>query len=230
LKRIKWKFKNVPIHKMFSTIFKSKPKILYPESKVYDVPEKEDSTLVDIEPTPFLLIKPIGMKNEDKIKKILLDNGIIFIGEMTIEDYRLFSYEMFGNVPKVEIDYWNHILETQYDEEHNNKAKALILEKGTDVEELDKVKRKIRKKVGIDFYQIYLNQDWVETSLTPVHSPDEDKVEKEFKIILKHSEEYEVQSTPDDDSTNAMNECEEVTVQCLDFLPNIKTLGTERII
>jgi len=185
--RASWKFKNLSFTNLIISTFKPKPKIQYPTGKKYKLSAGNNIDNISINPVPFLLIKPSGLKHKEKIIKILKDNGVVILNEITIFDYRSLANAMFDNVKIKEQQYWFYILETQYDKSINNHAVALILE-DVNLEKLGAIKRNIRKTIGIDFYKIFLQDKWQETSLTPIHSPDEDRLDKEFTAIMRYAD------------------------------------------
>lgn len=186
-KHIKWKFKNMKFRHFILSFFTIKKKYSLDTNEYLHQSNNNDIHFLNEynQFKPFLLIKPFGVKKYTKIIKYLDSAGITDYEIYDINNYfHLFSL-MFNNVKKIEMDYWELIHKDNLKDKYNN-AIVLIFNEQIDLEYLDKLKKSIRKEIKISFYRIMIDGRYLETSITPLHSPDTKGICHEYNAIMHY--------------------------------------------
>lgn len=149
-----------------------------------------DLAAIDLQsPLPFfLMVKPSGLAELDVIKRLITDAGMEITEQLELNCFFELAHHIF-NIDKIH-DYrhdlpeghiWLKLLELFFEENHGN-AVILFVRNGTE-KMMNDLKRQIRRKVGVDFFKVHVDDIQMVTCMTPVHTPDESSLEFELKVI-----------------------------------------------
>ncbi|SHJ54178.1 hypothetical protein SAMN02745248_00342 [Hathewaya proteolytica DSM 3090] len=186
-KRNKWKIRNLGCWGYLKASLKKNKKVYF-KGNVTTV-EKRSQVFMEDKWENFMLVKPSGANKLNKIIGILTKKHYIINEILEIKDYNQLMIDMFPNVNPLEVAYWKQINDEFYKDPYGNiKAYILIFDKNVSVEQLEKEKIFIRRKCGIDIYDVIDGEKPVyETSITPIHVPDKENMRKEYFVAFKYS-------------------------------------------
>lgn len=139
-------------------------------------------------PEFFVMIKPSGLPHEGRIKHYIDDLGFEISREERYHNFFELAYHIFA-IDKIH-DYrydlpegfiWLKLLEIFYPE-CCRQSKILFIHNGNE-KSLKRLKTMLRKKIGVEFYQVQIGDIKMVTCMTPVHTSDEASLERELKIL-----------------------------------------------
>lgn len=139
-----------------------------------------------------MLIKANGICYENTIRDVLVKNNICIEEELVIKNYNTLMWNLFYRLSSKELSAWDAINHAYYrNEEGNIVGKAFILSRDVNMRALEKIKRKLRRKIGVLTYQVTLELENGElekfrTTITPLHVPDEKRMSRECSIIYQY--------------------------------------------
>lgn len=185
-KLIKWNFRNMGVIGYIKSLI-MKPVEISVELKKCD-------NYVDVEyrhdGKKAMLVKANGLEYVDFIRKSLQKKGVN-VEEYDIEDYNALMWNIFIKVADKELSAWEKINNTFYaDEKGKACGKAYILPADVDMDMLERLKRRLRRKIGVKMFRVTetMNDGTVEvfkTSITPLHVPDRKRMEREYSLIYQ---------------------------------------------
>ncbi len=165
LKNIFWRIKNLSASEFLSSFF---PKEVEIEP---GITSPDPIAQINPEIRPFILVKPAGLSRLEDIRRIIAENSLI-AEEHHIRDYESLDLKLHkGYQSESQLSLMRSLFPG-----YNDKGYCFILESG---EDLEKLKKKIRKSLKVEFYKIKGNSEVI--PLTYVHTPD--NVGREFKIL-----------------------------------------------
>lgn len=189
LKRAKWKVKNLGLIGFFKNLFNENNNVYFDEKYLAEFATgvDYDEKFKSREQNPFMLVKPSGYRKIGDIIDIL-DSEDLYPKEIfRIKEYNNLIDSLYPMVTKRERAYWKQINSVYYSMDNNIYAFVLVFSEDKKMEKINRTKIKIRKKCGIDFYNIHDGQNKsYETSITPVHVPDEKNLNNEYSKIIQY--------------------------------------------
>ncbi len=149
----------------------------------------------------FVMIKPSGLHKEAEIKKLIAQFNVMIAREETYHNFFAIACSIF-HLSKIH-DYrhslpegylWLKLLELFYPETCQ-KTKVLYIQNGSE-KILNRLKKRIRQKIGVEFYQVQIQNLRMVTCMTPVHTSDQNTLERELKILryFKNNQELKLQA------------------------------------
>ena len=144
-------------------------------------------------PEFFVMIKPSGLPHEECIKSYLNDFGLEISREELYHNFPELAFHIFA-IDKIH-DYryslpegfiWLKLLETFYPACCRD-SKILYIHNSSE-KQLKRLKTLLRKKIGVEFYQVQIGDIKMVTCMTPVHTSDDKNLERELKVLqyFKH--------------------------------------------
>jgi hypothetical protein len=136
----------------------------------------------------FVMIKPSGLHKEAEIKELIAQFHLVISREETYQNFSEIAASMF-NIAKIH-DYrhalpegyiWLTLLEYFYPETCQI-TKVLYIQNGSE-KILRRLKKRIRQKIGVEFYRVQIQDLRIVTCMTPVHTSDQATLERELKIL-----------------------------------------------
>lgn len=189
-RRLKWKYKNLG-HRMFLISLFQKKKIVHFDGN-YTVRNQSTDIQLHDDWSNIMLVKPSGVKHLGTIKKTLLARGLLIREIFVIKNYEDVLNILFPSISIKESAYWRQINNDYYCKDGHVEGRVIVFEKNTNFEILEKIKIRIRRQCGIDFYCIKdRSLPLYETSITPVHVPDLENMQKEYSIVINYSTKIE---------------------------------------
>ncbi len=193
IKRTFWRLTNLSMRQFFKAfVLRRLTTVVLDVLPCYDFPPLNQHQLhKTIVPRPlefFIMIKPSGLHKESEIKAIILQNHLHISREETYQNFFEIAAHLF-NIAKIH-DYrhnlpegflWLKLLELYYPETCQI-TKILYVANGNEPL-LKRVKARIRKKIGVEFFRVYVRGVSFVTCMTPVHTSDAATLEHELKIL-----------------------------------------------
>lgn len=142
-------------------------------------------------PTPpefFVMIKPSGLHKETEIKALIAQFHLEISREEDYHNFFEIAAHLF-NITKIH-DYchqlpegflWLQLLELFYPATCQE-MKVLYVKNGNEAI-LKRLKTRIRKKIGVEFFRVQVQGQSIVTCMTPVHTSDAATLEYELKIL-----------------------------------------------
>ena len=136
----------------------------------------------------FVMIKPSGLHKEAEIKGLIEQFNLAISREETYCNFSEIASSIF-DISKIH-DYrhalpegyiWLKLLEHFYPETCQN-TKILYIQNGSE-KILKRLKQRIRQKIGVEFYRVQIQNHYMVTCMTPVHTSDRETLERELKIL-----------------------------------------------
>jgi hypothetical protein len=152
------------------------------------VPEAWAKIVLPEEREFFVMIKPSGLHKEADIKKLIAEFHLRISREETYQNFFEIAAHIF-QIAKIH-DYrhalpegyiWLKLLEEFYPETCQQ-TKVLYIQNGNE-KVLKRLKNQIRRKIGVEFFRVQVQDQRIVTCMTPVHTSDEDTLEHELKVL-----------------------------------------------
>lgn len=134
-------------------------------------------------PVPFLLVKPFGLAVVGRIREVV--GSHLITAEVPVEDYSVLAEGLFPRADARERLVWTALMRKLLPPDEADSAVILIL-RDISYEELDLLKYRVRKAVGVRFFRALLPDGEVLTSVTPVHAPNPHEVAEEWEVCRRH--------------------------------------------
>ena len=193
IKRTCWRFTNLSFRQFFlEFVLRRFKTICLDEAPHYQFTPLDESLLEQIslaEPFEFfVMIKPSGLPHEARIKSYIEEYELEISREEAYHNFPELAFHIFG-IDKIH-DYryslpegfiWLKLLEVFYPE-CCRQSKILYIRHTTETR-LKQLKTFLRKKIGVEFYQVQIGDINMVTCMTPIHTSDEDCLERECKIL-----------------------------------------------
>lgn len=136
----------------------------------------------------FVMIKPSGLHKETEIKALIANFHLEISREECYQNFFEIAAHIF-NIAKIR-DYrhnlsegflWLKLLELNYPETCQ-KMKVLYIKNGNEAI-LKRLKTRLRKTIGVEFFRVQVQGQSIVTCMTPVHTSDAATLEYELKIL-----------------------------------------------
>ncbi|GAK60280.1 hypothetical protein U27_00171 [Candidatus Vecturithrix granuli] len=136
----------------------------------------------------FVMIKPSGLHKETEIKALIAQFHLEISREECYQNFFEIAAHLF-NIAKIH-DYrhhlpegflWLKLLELFYPATCQE-MKVLYIKNGNEAI-LRRLKTRIRKKIGVEFFRVWVQGQNIVTCMTPVHTSDAATLEHELKIL-----------------------------------------------
>jgi hypothetical protein len=136
----------------------------------------------------FVMIKPSGLHKEAEIKQLIAQFNLTISREETYFNFSEIASHIF-DIAKIH-DYrhrlpegyiWLKLLEYFYPEACQ-RTKILYIQDGNE-KVLNRLKKRIRQKIGVEFYRVQIHKQYLVTCMTPVHTSEQNTLERELKIL-----------------------------------------------
>lgn len=138
-----------------------------------------------------LIFKANGLKYEEYIRKSLTKKLFKIESEYRIDDYTNLMIRLFAKLSAEELSAWEAVNRTYYsDKNGKSTAIAFILEADSDMNRLEKFKRYLRRKIGVQILKVYETMPdgtvyIFKTTITPLHVPDFRRMERECSWVMQ---------------------------------------------
>ena len=152
------------------------------------VPETWAKIVLPEEREFFVMIKPSGLPKESDIKKLIAEFNLRISREETYQNFFEIAAHIF-QIAKIH-DYryalpegyiWLKLLEVFYPETCQQ-TKILYIQNGNE-KVLKRLKTQIRRKIGVEFFRVQVQDQRIVTCMTPVHTSDKETLEHELKVL-----------------------------------------------
>jgi len=139
-------------------------------------------------PSPFLVVKPNGIKHRNEIRKILKEEKIQIRSERYISDWNEVALRIYYK-PNNKHKIWRGlILKNALPQiEGFRSALVWIVQAGIELSRLKSLKERIREIFIPQHCLIISNNELATTSISFVHTPDQSSFAWEYAVILNHS-------------------------------------------
>lgn len=136
----------------------------------------------------FVMIKPSGLHKEAEIKQLIAQFNLTISGEETYNNFFEIASYIF-DISKIH-DYqhalpegyiWLKLLDLFYPKTCQQ-TKILYVQNGNE-KILHHLKKRIRQKIGVEFYRVQIQNLRMVTCVTPVHTSDQETLERELQIL-----------------------------------------------
>lgn len=193
MKRTWWRLTNLSARQFLKEfILRRFTTITLDELPDYTFPPLDPRRLREIvAPHPrefFVMIKPSGLHKEAEIREVIAQFNLDISGEECYDNFFEIAAHIF-KISKIH-DYrhnlpegflWLKLLELYYPETCQ-KMKILYIKHGNEAI-LKRVKTRIRKIIGVEFFRIRVQGLTIVTCMTPVHTSDARTLEDELRIL-----------------------------------------------
>ena len=151
-------------------------------------PQRLQNTVVPQPHEFFVMIKPSGLHKEHEIKALINQFDLEISREECYDNFFEIAAHIF-NIAKIH-DYrhnlpegflWLKLLELYYPETCQN-MKVLYVKNGNEAI-LKRLKTRLRKTIGVEFFRIQVQGLSVVTCMTPVHTSDANTLTHELQIL-----------------------------------------------
>lgn len=193
IKRTYWRMTNLSARQFWlECVFRQFRTVTFATVPHYEFPPIEPEALKRIElPDPlefFVMIKPSGLAKEAAIRQLIDQSGLIISHEQTYQNFFEIAAHIF-KIAKIH-DYryalpegfiWLHLLEHFYPQTCQQ-MKLLYIPHGDEIS-LARLKKRIRKRIGVEFYRVRIQEIQMVTCMTPVHTSDQAALERELRVL-----------------------------------------------
>ncbi len=139
-------------------------------------------------PEFFVMIKPSGLPREHDIKRLISQAHFHISHEEVYHNFFELAFHIF-HIDKIH-DYRHHLPEgylwlkllKHFYPAHCHTAKILYIRNGSEAG-LKRLKTRIRKEVGVEFFQVHVGNLKMVTCMTPVHTSDLATLEYELRVL-----------------------------------------------
>lgn len=134
----------------------------------------------------FIIIKPFGNRYKKEIIAFLNACGVNVLRQLPIESWHGLSFFLYTRREMNQLE-WKIRFEINkaFQEMEQGTATLLLLDEQIDIDRLYELKWKIRNMTGLAQQSITLsNGNNVSLKLHSVHTPDEDRLQYELKVIF----------------------------------------------
>lgn len=195
-KLMKWKIRNMGVISVIKCFFSYKPRIIINEQNLIHYKKMDTNSLEDYK--MVMIVKSNGLTYKEYLLKILKKNNINDINVFDVPDYNSLMIYLFPTISSFELTAWKH-LNTKYYTKGNEPSNAYIFLFNTTMQfkELEIIKRKMRRKIGVKTFRIsVVNADkevtQFKTTITPLHIPGRKKMEHDYNIVKEYIKKYKL--------------------------------------